>query len=127
MLGLLSVPIEDIHEKGRILFEFMDATIHNSLLHIAPLSLAVGPYIVRAYNVTMFQPVVGMRFSKDSGEVALCYTVEGDIVRTSIRSHEGQSPTALDVAKLLGGGGHEHMAGAEVSTTDFFSMLELPE
>jgi nanoRNase/pAp phosphatase (c-di-AMP/oligoRNAs hydrolase) len=75
----------------------------------------------------MFQPVVGMQFSKDSGEVALCYTVEGDIVRTSIRSHEGQSPTALDVAKVLGGGGHEHMAGAEVPTTEFFSMLELPE
>lgn len=127
MLGLLSVPIEEIQEKGKTLFEFMDAAIHNSLLHIGSLSLVVGPYIVRAYNVTMFQPVVGMRLSKDTGEVALCYTIEGDMVRTSIRSHEGQSPTALEVGELLGGGGHKHMAGAEVPTATFFSMLELPE
>jgi oligoribonuclease NrnB/cAMP/cGMP phosphodiesterase (DHH superfamily) len=127
LLALFVVPIADIEAKGKILFDFMEATIHNSLIHIAPLSLEVGPYTVRAYNVTMFQPVVGMRFSKDSGEVALCYTVEGDVVRTSIRSHEGQHPTALDIAKRLGGGGHEHMAGAEVPTAEFFSMLQIPE
>jgi oligoribonuclease NrnB/cAMP/cGMP phosphodiesterase (DHH superfamily) len=126
MLSLLSEPIDEIEAKGKTLFDFTDATIHNSLLHIAPLSLEIGPYIVPAYNVTMFQSIVGNLFSKDTGSVVLLYTVEGDIVRVSVRSCEGQSPTALEVAIVLGGGGHKHASGAEVPTATFFSMLQIP-
>jgi oligoribonuclease NrnB/cAMP/cGMP phosphodiesterase (DHH superfamily) len=124
---LLEVPIEQILEKGKTLYDFTEATIRNSLIHIQPLPLTVGPHTVHAYNVTMFQSMVGNQFSKEKNSVVVLYTVEGDIVRTSIRSCEGQSPTALDIAKLLGGGGHTHASGAEVPTANFFSMLRMPE
>lgn len=126
MLRLFSVPIEEVRAKGATLFDFLEATKNNSLIHIKPLPLRVGEHTVPAYNVTVFQSLVGNQFSQEQGSVVVLYTIEGDMVRFSMRSCEGQHPTALTIAKLLGGGGHEHAAGTEIPTTQFFGILEVP-
>lgn len=51
------------------------------------------------------------------------FSINGNFVKFSIRGNEGQSPTALDVAKLLGGGGHKNAAGAEIPLNDFLKMI----
>ena len=127
MMKLLDVPLDQIHEKGSTLFDFVNATKEHMLVHMNPLPFRVGDSEVPAYNVTVFQSLVGSQFSKNLSGVVVLYTIEGNVVRLSIRSCEGQSPTALDIATKLGGGGHVHIAGAEIPTATFLGMLRLPE
>jgi oligoribonuclease NrnB/cAMP/cGMP phosphodiesterase (DHH superfamily) len=56
-------------------------------------------------------------------KVGLVWSVVGKVVRMSFRSIPGAQHTALTVARIFGGGGHEHAAGASMSVQDFFSGM----
>lgn len=107
---------------GKILAEHIEREVEKQV-EIEPLKIKVLDWEVLAYNVTNHQSKVGHLLSMEQNAVVVMYTISGDLVRCSIRSVEGQSPTALEVAKVLGGGGHEHSSGAGVDRGHFLSLI----
>jgi oligoribonuclease NrnB/cAMP/cGMP phosphodiesterase (DHH superfamily) len=56
-------------------------------------------------------------------EAVCLFSINGDYVKLSFRSLDNYNPSALDLAKLLNGGGHRNAAGASVSINEFCSMI----
>lgn len=85
--------------------------------------MKIGDYKVRAYNTGLFQSEIGNILSTKFDQAVCLFSINGDYVKLSFRSLDSHNPSALDLAKLLNGGGHRNAAGASVSITEFCSML----
>jgi uncharacterized protein len=114
--------LEKYLEIGQVLAGAVEREVDKSL-KLEPVKLKIKAWEVLAYNVTSHQSKAGHLLSEKNGAVVLLYTISGDMVRCSLRSIEGQSPTALDVASALDGGGHVHSSGAGVRRDHFFSLI----
>jgi len=117
--------IDDIKEKGKIIADYSDVQIGRFIECAESVSLRIGDLIKPAYNLTSheYASAVGNKLSSLSDKATVMFAINGNAVKFSIRSKDGQSPNALDLAKLLGGGGHENAAGAEVPLKDFIKMI----
>lgn len=124
---LLTSPIEPLLASGKIMLDYQESLVRNFVEQAVPLSVRVGEHVVPAYNVMSF----GNFFDSDIKSAALkkhatpicAFTIAGDTVRLSFRSEEGMAPTALDLASILGGGGHKHASGARMNREGFFKMV----
>jgi len=114
---------DEIIEKGKIIAVFVDYLINKFIEKAEPTLLKIGDYIVKAFNTGNFQSEIGNILSEKLGEAVALFSIKGYEVRFSFRSVEGQSPTSLELAKLLGGGGHKHAAGAMVKLDEFCKMI----
>ncbi len=117
--------IEEIKEKGKIIADYSDVQIDRFIEDANTVDLRIGELIIPAYNLTSheYASVVGNKLSILNNKATVMFSINGNFVKFSIRGNEGQSPTALDVAKLLGGGGHKNAAGAEIPLNDFLKMI----
>lgn len=109
-------------EIGQILAGQIEREIAKSL-KLQPVKLRIKNWEVPAYNVTNHQSKAGNTLSEINGSTVILYTISGEMVRCSLRSIEGQSPTALEVATALDGGGHTHASGAGIDRKSFFSLI----
>lgn len=121
---LLSASIETIYERGALLTQNARMEIER-FLSFSPLSLMVGPLTVPAFNITNYQSDCGNILATRLGCAVALYTIRGDIVRFSIRSLDAHTPSALDIALILGGGGHRNASGATMPIRDFITNLIL--
>ena len=121
MLTLLQSDISVVKEKGAAIVEFADVEIHD-LVQLPALTLHIGAHVVPAYNVHTYVSSVGNILSGQLGVTVALFAIKGDKVRFSFRGKQGQSPSALALARALGGGGHELAAGATVPLADFIRM-----
>jgi oligoribonuclease NrnB/cAMP/cGMP phosphodiesterase (DHH superfamily) len=121
---LFSSDIEPIYESGKLLTRQMRQEVER-FLEFTPVPLSIGPYTVPAFNITNHQSHCGKELSVTHGSAVALYTIRGENVRFSFRSHDDQTPSALDLAAALGGGGHRNAAGAAMATQDFISNLRL--
>jgi len=84
----------------------------------------IGDYKVRAYNISSFQSELGNVLAKKYDETICLFGISDDNVFLSFRSLSHHTPSALDLAKTVGGGGHRDAAGAVVHIRKFFDMLQ---
>lgn len=120
---LQSYQIEDILNKGKIINEYTSYIINSFVEKSKDLFVKIGDYKVRAYNTGLFQSEIGNILSTKFDQAVCLFSINGDYVKLSFRSLDSHNPSALDLAKLLNGGGHRNAAGASVSITEFCSML----
>lgn len=122
MLELIEGDLEPVREKGSLLSQYADTEIEYQCT-LEPLTMRVGAYAIQAHNITTHQSAAGNRLSEFSGAAVGMFTVQGNRVKISFRSKDGQVPSALTLASELGGGGHPNAAGATVSLKQFFEMV----
>ena len=118
---------DEIIEKGKILADFVDYLIKNFVEGAEPTILKIGDYEVKAFNVGNFQSEIGNILAERLGEAVALFNIKGYQVRFSFRSVEGQNPTALDLAKLVGGGGHKNAAGGSISLEQFCKLIKFSQ
>jgi len=122
-LEILDRDIQDVLDKGSLLVEADEKKILKVIDQDA-MYAEVGDFRVPTYNLTDLQYLFGNRVSGEVDKAIIMYRIDGMKVKMSIRSKEGHTPTALDIAEQLGGGGHKHAAGAAIDTFEFLEMLQ---
>ncbi len=122
---MLEEDVDELLEKGKIISEYTDYIIETFVEKAKPTYLRIGEYLVKGYNAGLFQSEIGNILSSKLGEPVALFNISGDFVKISFRSCEGQKPTALELAKKLGGGGHKHAAGAGIPIQKFCNMIQL--
>jgi oligoribonuclease NrnB/cAMP/cGMP phosphodiesterase (DHH superfamily) len=120
--ALIDVPIETLYAEGAILAVSTDYEV-NYQVTLNPIPLRIDAWQVPAYNITNHQSTCGNILSEREGKAVALYTVTGSEVRISFRSQKNQSPSALDLALKLGGGGHVQAAGARLPLKDFIASI----
>ncbi len=120
---LIDGNIDKVKENGRLISGFIDYLIDRFVENVNPTYIKIDNYIVKAFNTGLFQSEIGNILSKKYNEPVALFSINGDFVKISFRSVEGQGLTALQLAKALGGGGHKHAAGAGISLTEFCNMV----
>lgn len=115
--------IKDILEKGKIISEYTNYLIITFVDRAKDLFIKIGDYKVRAYNTGLFQSEIGNLLSTKFDQAVCLFSINGDYAKLSFRSLDHHNPSALDLAKLLNGGGHRNAAGASVSLAEFCNML----
>ncbi len=123
LLRFFDENIKEIKENGKIITEYTDIQIDRLLRDTGNITLRIGEFITPAYNIISYESPIGNKISEARGVAAVMFFIKGNSVKFSIRSKEGQNPSALELAKLLGGGGHQNSAGAEISLKDFLNMI----
>jgi len=119
----LNQDVSDIIEKGKLISDYNDFLLSRFLEKAKAVNLKIGNYIVKAYNVCLFQSEIGAELSTRENQAVALYSIIGDSVVLSFRSKDHHSPSALELAKMLGGGGHKNAAGAVVKLFEFVTML----
>jgi oligoribonuclease NrnB/cAMP/cGMP phosphodiesterase (DHH superfamily) len=120
---LLDKDITEIIEKGKIINQYTTYLINTFVEKAKDLFIKIGNYKVRAYNTGLFQSEIGNLLATQYNEAVCLFSINGDYVKLSFRSLDNHNPSALDLAKLLNGGGHRNAAGASVSINEFCSMI----
>lgn len=122
MLEILEGDLSEIKEKGSIISQYADNEIE-LLIKTPSIKVKIDGHVVPAYNITTYQSACGNILSDKLGSVVAMFTVQGNNVNLSFRSKEHQSPTSLELAQALGGGGHKCASGADILLKDFLSMI----
>ncbi|PCI89966.1 phosphoesterase [Candidatus Kaiserbacteria bacterium] len=122
MLSLLEGDLSDVMRKGRTISEYTDKEIED-LVKIKPIQIKIGDHIVPSYNISSYQSECGNILSGNLNKTVAMFTINGQQVKVSFRSKEGQSPTSLELAQLLGGGGHKLASGAGIKLVDFLKLF----
>ncbi|MEJ5173040.1 MAG: DHHA1 domain-containing protein [Hydrogenothermaceae bacterium] len=113
----------ELIEKGKIINQYTTYLIETFVEKSKDLFIKIGDYKVRAYNTGLFQSEIGNLLSTKFDQAVCLFSINGDYVKLSFRSLDHHNPSALDLAKLLGGGGHRNAAGASISLTEFCNIL----
>lgn len=120
--ALMDSPIEDIIAHGRTISEYTDATIAR-LITIPPLTLHIGQHHVPAFNITDHQSAAGNILAERFDRTVALFTIKGDQVKFSFRCLDHHTPSSLDLAAALGGGGHRNASGANMSLPAFLAQI----
>ncbi len=120
---LLNKDINEIIEKGKIINQYTTYIIDTFVEKAKDLFIQVGSYKVRAYNTGLFQSEIGNKLSTIYDEPVCLFSINGDYVKLSFRSLDHHNPSALDLAKLLNGGGHKNAAGASINLREFCNII----
>jgi len=116
---------KNILQKGKILKEYRDGLIKNILDEIGPIHIKVGSFIIPAHNAPEFlRSDIGHALASKLGKAVATFVLNGNTVRLHFRGEEGHRPRALELAKILGGGGHQNAAAAtNVPLKKFLKMI----
>ena len=125
MLKELESDFEELRKKGAVAALSANKEIEEQLT-IPPIMIRIGEHEVLAYNISIHKSMCATLLSEKENQTVAIFTMKGDVVNISFRGHEGQVPTPLTYATILGGGGHEYAAAARVSLPDFLKMIILP-
>ncbi|MBX4209545.1 phosphoesterase, partial [Candidatus Parcubacteria bacterium] len=123
VLKLFDVPLDEAMKEGRAMSRYADFQIAAAIKNVEPLELRAGDHTVHIYNITSNKSEAGNTLSKERKSAVGLFTIHGKDVRISFRSLEEHSPSALDVARALGGGGHKNAAAAKMLLEDFFKAI----
>lgn len=115
--------IETLMRDGAVISRYADIMIAESVKNNDPIDVLIGDHTVPLYNITAYKSEAGNELSKARGKAVGLFTIDGSIVKISFRSIEGQKPTALELAKILGGGGHVLASGAGMTLENFTKSI----
>jgi uncharacterized protein len=122
ILQILESDLNEVKKQGELISIYTEKEIMK-LVEIPAVSLKIGEHIFPAYNISNHESACGNILSEKNNQTAVMFTIKGDVVKFSFRSKNGQNPSALDLAKILGGNGHVLAAGARVSLSEFIQMI----
>jgi oligoribonuclease NrnB/cAMP/cGMP phosphodiesterase (DHH superfamily) len=122
ILKIMEGSLDEVKMKGEVISNYSNKEILEQV-ELPSLDIKIGGYIVPAYNITTHVSACGNILSEKNNQTAVMFTIKGDVVKFSFRSKENQTPSALDLAKILGGSGHVNAAGARVTLKEFIAML----
>jgi len=80
---------------------------------------------VKVFNSSVYPSELGNMLSDLYKEPVGIYSVSRDKIKISFRSTPESNFTALEIAKKLGGGGHEHASGVIMTKRDFIDRLSI--
>jgi len=116
--------IKNVLKDGKMLKEYRDGLTAVLLRTVNPLQLKIGEHIVPAHNTPEFLGSdVGHELATTLNKTVATFVINDDTVRLHFRGNNEHTPSALDLAKILGGGGHRNAAAAAVSLKDFCKMI----
>lgn len=124
VLSIMEGNLDEVKMKGEVISNYSNKEILEQV-ELPSINIKICEYIVPAYNITTYTSACGNILSERNNQTAVMFTIKGDMVKFSFRSKTDQSPSALDLAKILGGSGHVNAAGAKVSFKEFIAMLVL--
>jgi oligoribonuclease NrnB/cAMP/cGMP phosphodiesterase (DHH superfamily) len=125
ILPLLDGIPHDATLAGNTIGHYIGTIIDQYTNKAKSLVLNIGNYKALVYNITDFQSDCGHILSEKTGSAVGLFGIKGDEVRFSFRSTDTNMPSALDLATILGGGGHRNSAGAKMKLKEFILSLEL--
>lgn len=118
-----NVDIEDVLKRGKSINEYKNKVVNNVLEKSKEIYITIGDYRVPSINVNVFQSEIGSILCEKHDFPVCLFSISSDRVILSFRSLDHHYPSALDLAKLVGGGGHKNAAGATVNINDFIKMI----
>ncbi|WP_457625139.1 DHH family phosphoesterase [Persephonella sp.] len=127
VVKLFDEPVEEIIKKGKIIASFTDYLINRYIERAKETPVKIGPYTVKAFNTNLFQSEIGNILATKYNQAVLLFNIQGLDVKMSFRSNTGHKPDALELATILGGGGHRNAAGALVPLSKFIKMIQFEE
>jgi hypothetical protein len=107
MLQKLHSTASELEEKGMIIAEFRNMQLRRDI-GVEGHLVKIGAYNVPLYNVTQNKTLFGGLAATKHNRVVGMYRIRGRDVSVLFRSIDGCVPTALDVARVYGGGQHTH-------------------
>lgn len=119
---LLDTDIEIIKKNGEQLTAYIHSEVERAVLS-EPIFVTIGAYEVPVFNITNHQSACGNILSTKLDAAVGMYSVSGNEVRLSFRSLSHQTPSALTLAEILGGGGHQNASGARVELSVFVNHI----
>jgi len=125
VVRLLDTDLTDIKKSGAIITEYSDLMIDHEVKATEPITVDISGSEVPFYNITVYKSEAGNRLAKERGKAVGLFSIDGGKVKISFRSLDGQNPSALDLAKALGGGGHINASGAGMRLEDFIRAIKL--
>lgn len=125
ILKLFGQPLNAIEKEGAIISRFTDMLIEHEVKTTEPIMVRVGTHTVPFYNITINKSESGNILATKLGKTVGLFTIDGEKVRISFRSLDGQTPSALELAKILNAGGHKNASGAKMSLADFIKSIVL--
>ena len=126
VLPLLDKPLDDVKRDGSIVARYSDLMIANDTRENEPVDVMVGGHSVPFYNITSNKSDAGNILCTLRGCAVGLFTIDGPKLAISFRSLDGQSPSAFELAKALGGGGHRNAAGARMTLEHFIQSIKKP-
>jgi len=115
--------LENLEREGLVINHFMTKIIEHSVEKTAPIMIRIGDYIVPFYNITVNKSESGNLITTKINKAVGLFTIDGNKVTISFRSLDGQSPSALELAKALDAGGHKNASGAKMNLADFIKSI----
>jgi len=123
VLDFMNRPLSDLKKEGKVITDYKKAIIDRALAKAEPVQVKLGEHKVPFYNLTEFKSEFGNFLCAKHGGVVALYTIEAHHLRVSFRCLEQHNPSALEVAKLIGGGGHRNAAGAKMPLDLFYDSI----
>lgn len=123
IVKLFGAPLEAIKKEGAVISKYNDYMIGMAVDKTEPIYIQVGTHRVPLYNITILKSESGNKLTTLRGETVGLFSIDGNKVKISFRSLTGQKPSALDIAQLLGGGGHVNASGAGMHLDEFIKAL----
>lgn len=126
VVKLFEKPINEILAHGKKISSFIDHLIQTFIEHMEPVKLLIGGHKITAYNATYnverIRSNIGYLLVRKHNETIGLFRITGGKVNFSFRGLDNVNPSALELAKILGGGGHRNSAGAQVTSKTFSNM-----
>ena len=116
--------IEKILRDGKMIKEYRDGQRDTLLKSVDIINIKIKEYVVPIHNTPEFlRSDVGHILATKLGKTVATFVINGDVVRLHFRGNEEHGPSALELAKILDGGGHRNAAAASVSLKEFCNMI----
>lgn len=116
--------VKKILEKGKMIWEYREELARLLLRTVNPFNIKISKYKVPVHNTPEFlRSDVGHALAKQMGKTVATFVINRNEVRLHFRGTNSRTPSALDLAKILGGGGHRNAAAASVSLKNFCKMI----
>ncbi len=123
VLAFMFNPLESLKAEGKVITEYTNALVDRAFENIEPLEIKIGDYAIPFFNLTEFKSQLGNMLSTQHKGVVGLYSIQGMNLHISFRCLEEHKPSALEVAKLVNGGGHRNAAGAKMPLDQFYKSL----
>lgn len=116
--------IQKVLRDGKMIKEYRDGQRDTLLRSVDTINLKIKEYVVPIHNTPEFlRSDVGHILATKLGKTVATFVINGDVVKLHFRGSDEHNPSALDLAKILDGGGHRNAAAASVSLKKFCEMI----
>ncbi len=125
MLSYLKKDTSDLLHQGKIMSKLTDQYVDLFVKDRDKIgiNIQIGKYKVKAFNTSFFHSEIGNLLTQKEDQAVAVFKIQSDTVHLIFRSNSNHTPTSLELAKILGGGGNTHSAGARIHLKTFYKII----